>query len=47
MVAVWLNRTGADWPHDLRPHIEIDSLAHLEPALDDWMARNPAVGRTA
>jgi putative hydrolase of the HAD superfamily len=47
MVAVWLNRTGADWPHDLRPHIEIDSLAGLEPALDDWMARNPTVGRIA
>ncbi len=42
MVAVWLNRTGAAWPHAERPHIEIDSLAGLEPALDDWMARRAA-----
>lgn len=35
MLAVWLNRHGADWPlADLRPDLEIHTLAELAPALD-------------
>lgn len=47
MVGVWLNRTGAGWPHAGAPHVEIASLAELEPALDDYAARAATRGATA
>lgn len=35
MLGVWLNRHGATWPlDDLRPDLEIGTLAELAPALD-------------
>lgn len=29
MQAVWLNRAGADWPHEARPHATVRDLAEL------------------
>ncbi|RYY48763.1 MAG: HAD family hydrolase, partial [Comamonadaceae bacterium] len=29
MQAVWLNRSGAQWPHEQEPHVVVASLAQL------------------
>jgi putative hydrolase of the HAD superfamily len=42
LVGVWINRTGASWPGDDRPDVEIPDLAALEGALDDYMRARPA-----
>ncbi len=35
LFAVWLNRDGRDWPHDVRPDLEVRDLNEL----CDWLGR--------
>ena len=44
LVAVWLNRSGAAWPLQRPPDIEIAELGALEPALERYAVHGAIAG---